>query len=438
METVSPAAHEPASILSSFQSRDAGAAGRATYPTISTSNERIKSENKLSQVHQQPLPNSQESYVSTSSSTSAPRLQSSLSDLSNPSIPETALTSPTASDHSQSQSETPQKSQLAEKPASSERQKQPRARTPNIDIAAANAKRDSVNSTQTSPMSIDTPGLTHGSKRTASGLVKPAMPDTPASPVTATPCKHSRTTSLDSNNGHRIGELSAQLKTRLTYAMLKVQHGWENRTLDELEVATSQHTSPLLSTPGAGRSQHNSDSPRARLPSAVSDTSDQPFFSPGSYTSRRSSVSHAHSGGPSYHASTALHAATGTLYSPSSSAPALAPAPDFTSGPRSRRSNPTRVPPMLSSLQYPTPQPSRLAEPRTPTSVPRQGILRMPSQQAEKDAVDSLLFMSSPQNSAYLAHTASAQPSPLRTEFGGRRVVFEGREGGEGFRGGGR
>jgi len=186
-----------------------------------TSNERAKSEKKLSQVHQQPLPNSQESYVSTSSSTSAPRLQSSLSDLSNPSIPETALTSPTASDHSQGQSETPQKSQLAEKPASSERQEQPRARTPNIDIAAANAKRDSVNSTQTSPMSIDTPGLTHGSKRTASGLVKPAMPDTPASPVTATPCKHSRTTSLDSNNGHRIGEVRAHIHsvfgaTRLT------------------------------------------------------------------------------------------------------------------------------------------------------------------------------------------------------------------------------
>ncbi len=207
--------------------------------------------------------------------------------------------------------------------------------------------------------------------------------------------------------------------------MLKVQHGWENRTLDELEVATSQRASPLLSTPGAGRSQHNSDSPRGRGPSAVSDTSDQYFHSPGAYSSRRPSSSHAANGAHSYTASAALHAATGVSYAPSSSAPALAPAPDIVSGPRSRRSNSTRVPPMLSSLQYPTPQTSRLTEPRTPTSVPRQGILRMPSQQAEKDAVDSLLFMSSPQNSAYLAHTSSAQPSPLRAEFAAKRVVFE-------------
>ncbi len=42
METISPAAHEPASILSSFQSRDAGAAARATYPTMSKSRRRVR------------------------------------------------------------------------------------------------------------------------------------------------------------------------------------------------------------------------------------------------------------------------------------------------------------------------------------------------------------------------------------------------------------
>lgn len=54
----------------------------------------------------------------------------------------------------------------------------------------------------------------------------------------------------------------------------------------------------------------------------------------------------------------------------------------------------------------------------------------MPSQQAEKDAVDTLLFMSSPNNSSYLAHTSAvnstAHPSPLRFEFPTvKRVVFE-------------
>ena len=49
----------------------------------------------------------------------------------------------------------------------------------------------------------------------------------------------------------------------------------------------------------------------------------------------------------------------------------------------------------------------------------------MPSQQAEKDAVDTLLFMSSPNNSGRMPHTTDAlQPSPLRSEIP-RRVMFE-------------
>lgn len=53
----------------------------------------------------------------------------------------------------------------------------------------------------------------------------------------------------------------------------------------------------------------------------------------------------------------------------------------------------------------------------------------MPSQQAEKDAVDTLLFMSSPNNSGYLPQTAkaAAQPRPLRADLTmvPKRVVFE-------------
>jgi len=73
----------------------------------------------------------------------------------------------------------------------------------------------------------------------------------------------------------------------------------------------------------------------------------------------------------------------------------------------------------------------------TATTTPqRQGILRMPSQQAEKDAVDTLLFLSSPNNSASanmglgLGMGGQQQPSPLRAEFVGKRVGFgEGVEG---------
>ena len=62
----------------------------------------------------------------------------------------------------------------------------------------------------------------------------------------------------------------------------------------------------------------------------------------------------------------------------------------------------------------------------------------MPSQQAEKDAVDTLLFMSgSPNNSSNMKFSSSAssgggpQPSPLRSEFALtssaalKRVAFE-------------
>lgn len=52
----------------------------------------------------------------------------------------------------------------------------------------------------------------------------------------------------------------------------------------------------------------------------------------------------------------------------------------------------------------------------------------MPSQQAEKDALEAMMFMSSPNNSSNLKHAASAASSPLRTEFppAAKRVVFEG------------
>ena len=118
-----------------------------------------------------------------------------------------------------------------------------------------------------------------------------------------------------------------------------------------------------------------------------------------------------------------------TASSAALSAPALAPAADIVSR-RNRRSNSTHAPPMLSKTHrkhY-----SDLGGmPTTPTTCPRAGILRMPSQQAEKDAVDTLLFMSSPNNSSRLAHTsADAQPSPLRSEFPvTKRVVFESRNG---------
>ena len=63
-----------------------------------------------------------------------------------------------------------------------------------------------------------------------------------------------------------------------------------------------------------------------------------------------------------------------------------------------------------------------------PTTPQRHGILRIPSGQAERDAVDTLIFMSSPNNSA---NVGSAAGSPLKSEFSGiKKVMFESTNGG--------
>jgi hypothetical protein len=101
----------------------------------------------------------------------------------------------------------------------------------------------------------------------------------------------------------------------------------------------------------------------------------------------------------------------------------LAPAPDIQTG-RRRRSSTSHAPPALLGANQRKHYSDIGAEPRTP-ATPRAGILRMPSQQAEKDAVDTLLFMSSPNNSQRYPPGSQPAPSPLRPEAPQRRVMFE-------------
>jgi hypothetical protein len=106
----------------------------------------------------------------------------------------------------------------------------------------------------------------------------------------------------------------------------------------------------------------------------------------------------------------------------------LAPAADIASRRKRRSSASHHPPPLLSSTprKHYSDLGAHAGGPRTPNAVPRAGILRMPSQQAEKDAVDTLLFMSSPNNSGRHPHTnmEAPHPSPLRSEMP-RRVMFD-------------
>lgn len=113
---------------------------------------------------------------------------------------------------------------------------------------------------------------------------------------------------MDTHSNTRIGEvrdalgdniymrltrrqLSAQLKTRLSYAMVKVQNGWEKQSLEELEEVHSQRGSPN-SAPGGSRVHFESPSALdyRRRPSAVSDNSDFMMMSPASDSVRSPAV----------------------------------------------------------------------------------------------------------------------------------------------------
>jgi hypothetical protein len=236
-------------------------------------------------------------------------------------------------------------------------------------------------------------------------------------------------------------QLSAQLKTRLSYAMVKVQNGWEKQSLDELEEVQSTRGSPNSAPGRTDRLAFDSPSTfdRQRRPSGISDHSDQMLMSPASDPSGtlaaasscecsnarkaiapadRHAVYWRPTTKPTMDAAVNLISVTGSQHGLG-----LAPAPEIQVG-RRRRSTVTHPPPPLMG----TGQRKHLSDlgsgPRSP-ATPRAGILRMPSQQAEKDAVDTLLFMSSPNNSQRFPHNSQPVPSPLRADMPQRRVMFD-------------
>jgi hypothetical protein len=180
--------------------------------------------------------------------------------------------------------------------------------------------------------------------------------------------------------------------------MVKVQNGWQSRSLDEIE--------SLASSPRSTTSGFPADSPRRQIqPRAIRKWSDS--------TSSESSRSDTH-----YMPGTHAQAAPTSL---NQSAPrGLAPPADIVSGAR-------RQPSPNEPALYGSAASQDLRRAVRPT--PKQ---RTPSQNAamEADAVETLLFMASPNNSGYhpssqssqvsslrAAQPLSAMTSPLRTQF---------------------
>lgn len=193
-------------------------------------------------------------------------------------------------------------------------------------------------------------------------------------------------------------KLSAELRTRLSYAMVKVNHGWQSNSLDEVETLASQAASPTPSTSTVHRCHGSSASPRMPMSATPSASA------PASY-------------------STLQHRKSNSPPRPSASKPTLAPpAPIQPStnmpAPQSnsrRNSNPHYTPTLLSH--------SHSASPHTPGQSSSQPgpksrsmadpTLYSPHQNVrEQDAMEALLFMSSPGNSANLKHAFSPTGSP--------------------------
>ncbi|RFU82048.1 cyclin-dependent kinase [Trichoderma arundinaceum] len=250
-------------------------------------------------------------------------------------------------------------------------------------------------------------------KRMADGEVKAGLGSMSMSPARGRGHGHARNLSTVSitSTGSTIGEsqLSAELKTRLSYAMVKVNFGWQGHSIEEVEsMAASQAVSPVS---GSSTVRRHSSSASPRLD--VTAASAQVHLAQQAAIRRKSDSPNLLSNKPS-------------LAPPASIQPSISAA---RSNPR-RNSSPRYTPTMLSHSHSASPhtpgqpmvvdshqslsQPARIADP-----------ILFPSHQnvREQDAMEALLFMSSPNNSANLKHTFSPTASPNPQVGGAFRSV---------------
>ncbi|KAI1383781.1 uncharacterized protein F4822DRAFT_51333 [Hypoxylon trugodes] len=273
-------------------------------------------------------------------------------------------------------------------------------------LAAAQQKMDEIDGTSANGG--------QSKKRMADGVVKHVRNSSSVSPVRVGHSRNTSTVSVASTTGSRIGELSAELRTKLSYAMVKVNNGWQGHSIDEVESLASQVASPTSSTSTLCGKYGTSASPRVPATTTRHRASSN-VTSPTTHhpLQNRTYESFWREGNMKSTAST----------SPISQVPALAPpAPIQPRQPGHvhprRSSNARYAPAYLSHSHHASPhtpaQPSPLqttpgpGSARTPNVDP---ILFSPHQNVrEQEALETLMFMSSPGNSANVKH---AFPSSL-------------------------
>ncbi|KAI1187540.1 hypothetical protein F5B17DRAFT_314709 [Nemania serpens] len=266
----------------------------------------------------------------------------------------------------------------------------------------------------------------HSRKRMADGVAKHTRQRSSASPVRMGHSRNTSTLSVASTTSSRIGELSAELKAKLSYAMVKVNNGWQSHSIDEVESLASHAASPTSSTSTLPGRHGASASPRISLTGYR-----QAASHPSSMTTSPV-IQHPQARAYDSFWREGLSRVPSTA-SPVSQVPTLAPPapiqPRQALPPHPRRnSNARYTPAYLSHQSSPhTPsQPSPLQStpnyyhPRSPNVDP---ILFSPPQNVrEQEALETLMFMSSPGNSASLKHTFST-PQAAQSRSGMRTTL---------------
>ncbi|SPQ24033.1 8a324262-806a-45a3-8048-a9d99362e25b [Thermothielavioides terrestris] len=252
-------------------------------------------------------------------------------------------------------------------------------------------------------------------KRMADGMVKHTRDKSYVSPgQTVGHSRNTSTVSMASTAGSRIGELSAELKTRLSYAMVKVNHGWQSHSIDQVEALASQAASPASTASTIHLRNGSSASPQLSTASHQGSNNTTPATVPQHHYSGRP--------GDSQWRDSPQSTSRGSSASPVKSlAPPVSIQPSQHAGNPRREPNPRQVPSFLSSSQHASPRAGLhtspyLAPDRHHRSALADAMLVSPHTNVrEQDAIESLLFMSSPGNSANLKHafpSSSSQPLP--------------------------
>ncbi|KAL5624691.1 hypothetical protein BROUX41_004751 [Berkeleyomyces rouxiae] len=262
--------------------------------------------------------------------------------------------------------------------------------------------------TPTATAAPSDPIISASRKRAADGSVKHDI-------SSARRLGHSRNTSsvsVSSASGTKIGELSAELRTRLSYAMMKVNHGWQFYSIDEVESLASKAVSPSSTSSTHIRRSGSSTSPGL----SSTDKSVADLITPASLETRSQQ--------------SPISSKTYSTESSNTNDNGLAPPASIQSSRSNAQkhtrhnSRPAYTPTLLShsrSMLPQTPGPSTTYRRLSCSQLGSDGAMVFSPHQnvREQDAIESLLFMSSPGNPANLKSTyagplTSPQTSGLR------------------------